>query len=104
MPVGSRDTHRCIFCAYQASIRKDMKVHLTTVGKKGLRCSKLKKVLPVDIWTNEIVPHYDTDAKLPDLGAYTKVGRPRSPWTDASPRTKRRRTIALLQNPQRNSS
>ena len=43
-----------------------MKIHLTTIGKKGLRCPGLKKVIPSDVWENQILPYYKNNAPLPD--------------------------------------
>ena len=72
-----------------------MKLHLTTAGKKGPRCTGLRKVIPVDVWSNDIVPHYVFDGKSPDLSEYTHTGRPRLEWSDASTRTKRRRSSEI---------
>jgi len=36
------------------------------------RCPKLKLIIPVDIWTAQIVPFYKYDAQLPNLSAYKK--------------------------------
>ena len=57
MPLKASELHQCILCPYK-SIRKDMKKHLTSAGKKGPRCPCLKKVIPSDIWTQQILPHY----------------------------------------------
>ena len=64
--------HDCPFC--QGSFpRKHLKRHLTSAGKKGLRCPALKEVIPSDVWANVILPHYVADAKLPDLSKYAEV-------------------------------
>lgn len=47
-----------------------MRVHLTVLGKKGIKCSGLKKILPVSTWTKKMVPYFRDGAELPDLTSY----------------------------------
>ena len=53
MSLKAFELHNCILCPYK-SIRKDMKKHLTSTGKKGPRCPGLKNVIPSDVWVNQI--------------------------------------------------
>ena len=72
MPSLKRnDDHVCPFCQYSA-VRKHMKTHLTTLAQKGVRCTGLQMVISVDIWVNEILPHYTKDMPFPDLSSYRK--------------------------------
>ena len=71
MPLKASDLHQCILCPYK-SIRKDMKKHLTSVGKKGIRCTGLKKVIPSDVWENQILQFYTNDAPRPDLNQFMR--------------------------------
>ena len=93
MPCLKRtEAHACPFCQY-SSIRKDIKKHFISIGKKGPRCSGLKKKIPGEVWKEKILPYYKGDQPLPDLSAFIRrPGRKCSSWTDASPRTKRRRS------------
>ena len=83
--------HQCPYCGYRAK-GSDLKSHFTKPKKKGPRCAGLRVVVPIDVWNKQILPHYMSDAKFPDLSKYVKTGRPRSSWSDASSPTKRRRT------------
>ena len=46
---------------------RDHLIKLSTDKKKGPRCPGLKKVIPSDVWTDDIRPHYAAGAMLPDL-------------------------------------
>ena len=70
--LKKNDDHVCPLCPY-STIRKHMKHHLTTAGKKGPRCPGLKKVIPSDVWKKDILPHYVSNAKLPDLDMFRKT-------------------------------
>ena len=87
MPHLSKgDAHVCPFCQYSSSIRKDMKLHLTTSGRKGIRCSGLKKILPISTWTKKVVPYFKDDVELPDLSSYrfkSPIGRRKRKSVDA---------------------
>ena len=72
------DVHTCPFCQY-SSIRKHMKTHLTTPGKKGPRCKGLNTSIPADIWKDNIVPYYTTGTPLPDVSPYRKKRRSYGP-------------------------
>ena len=92
MPTLSRkDPHQCTLCGYK-SVRSMLKDHLTLAGKKGPRCSGLKKVIPSDIWVNDIRPYYTKNEPLPDLSKFKsgKVGPPWSPFLSSAKRTQRR--------------
>ena len=54
-------------CQTEVATRGNLKRHLTLLrtSDKKPRCTKLKKVMSVDVWNNEILPHYVTDAPLP---------------------------------------
>ena len=84
MPKLSRkDPHHCPLCDYK-SVRSKLKDHLTSTGKKGLRCPGLKSVIPAELWKG-IVSHYTNDAPLPDLSGYTKKKPKLSPLKDLTP-------------------
>ena len=82
------DLHSCLYCKYQ-SVRSTMKKYLTSAGKKGPRCTGLRKVITDGLW-KQILSHYIDDTPLPDLSGYCKrsPGRPHSPWSTASRTTK----------------
>merc|ERR1712173_392643 len=44
----------------------------TTAGKKGLRCTGLKMVIPPDIWIKDLIPYYTVDGPKPDISPYKK--------------------------------
>ena len=69
---------------FKKFVRSLIKEHLTVSGKKGPRCPGLKKVIPVDVWVNDILPHYVSDATLPDLSSYASKspGRPKKQFKD----------------------
>jgi len=71
MSLKAFDMHKCIFCPCK-SIRKNLKRYLTSAGKKGPRCPALKKVIPCDVWTNNILPHYSENAPMPNIDGYKK--------------------------------
>ena len=71
MSLKAFDMHKCIFCPYK-SIRSNLKRHLTSTGKKGVRCTALKNVISLEVWTNGILPHYSKNASMPDLREYKK--------------------------------
>ena len=61
----------------------------------------MKKVLPSDVWTRDILPHYANGASLPDLSAALKKrkrGPKQLPLDTLSPKTKhiRQRTQRIL--------
>jgi len=71
--LRKNDVHNCPFCDYPSS-RCHMKTHLTKAKNDGKpRCSGLNKVLPNDVWDQDILPHYTSDAKFPELSEYIKV-------------------------------
>ena len=71
--LKSTDTHDCIICGVSYKRRPDLRKHLTSLTKKGKpRCPGLKVVIPSDVWTQEIIPHYCRDAPMPNLGMYQK--------------------------------
>ena len=77
MPNLTKDNqHKCPLCDYSTK-RSDLKRHLTTAGKRGPRCPRLKKVIPSQVWTNEILPYYVTGAELGDLSTYVKAKKRR---------------------------
>ena len=52
-------------------MRKALRHHLTKTKVNGKPiCSGLKKVIPGDVWTNDILPHYVSYAKLPDFQSF----------------------------------
>ena len=62
------DRHECFMCKNIFSQRHHLKRHLTSLKSNGKpRCIKLKNVIPVDSWTQQILPHYVSGEKLPDL-------------------------------------
>ena len=66
--LGKSDKHECFMCKNIFSQRHHLKRHLTSLKSNGKpRCIELKKVIPVDSWTQQILPHYVSGAKLPDL-------------------------------------
>ena len=74
MTLKAFDMHKCIFCPYK-SIRNNLKRHLTSAGKKGVRCPGLKKVIPKDVWVDAVLPYYVMDGPMPDFAAYIKTKR-----------------------------
>ena len=87
--LKKNDDHVCPLCPY-STIRKHMKHHLTTAGKKGPRCPMLKKVIPSDIWENQILQYYKNDAPPPDLSYFksTPLKRKRKITTQAKKKEK----------------
>lgn len=76
-----------------------MKEHLNQTKKDGkTRCHGLNAVIPADVWNEKVLPYYKNDAPLPCLEKLKKkkMGRPRSPWSTASPRTKRRKSQNIV--------
>ena len=64
MPILTRkEPHQCPLCP-KTAVRSKIKEHLTFPGKKGPRCTALKKVIPVDVWENQILQFYTNDALL----------------------------------------
>jgi len=49
-----------------------MKRHLTKPKKDGPRCPGLKKVIPPDVWVNDILPYYSSVTKKSNLSIYKK--------------------------------
>ena len=96
MPILNRNAkHQCPFCNY-SSRRDNLKQHLTSEGKKGLRCTGLKKVIPSDFWTTQILPHYTRNAKLGDLSEYLKLkkspGKKKKDFKDIKFRKNKKKT------------
>ena len=93
--LTSRDKHICFICQQIFAARFPLKDHLIKLSKdKKPRCDGLKKVIPLEVWTNQVLPYYKSDVPLPDLGNFItgKAGRPTSPWSSTVKKTKRRRT------------
>ena len=49
-----------------------MKTHLTLLGTKGIKCPGLKKVIPSDVWDQQILPFYRDDDPMPESDIYPK--------------------------------
>ena len=69
------EKHTCLVCQKLISNRGNLKQHLTLprTSDKKPRCTRLVKVIPGDVWVNDILPYYSTDATLPDLPEYVEV-------------------------------
>ena len=55
--LKSRDKHSCFICHQIFAARFSLRDHLiklSTDKKKGPRCPGLKKVIPSDVWTDDI--------------------------------------------------
>ena len=91
--LKANDLHDCIHCGSSFKRRSVLKRHLLEPKNDGKpRCDVLKKIIPDEVWREKILPYYKDAQPLPDLSAFIRrQGRKRSSWTDASPRTKRRR-------------
>ena len=71
--LKSTEDHTCFTCKHSYGMRKALKLHLTKTKKDGKpRCPGLRVVIPPDVWTQEIIPHYCRDAPMPNLGMYQK--------------------------------
>ena len=68
--LRKNDVHKCLLCDY-SSKRGNIKTHLTTIGKKGVRCPGLLTVIPSDVWV-KLVEFYAKDKPAPDLSGYCK--------------------------------
>ena len=67
--LKKNDQHHCPLCKF-SSVRRHLKSHLTSAGKKGPRCPGLRVVIPVGVWNDQVLPYYTTNAKLVDLSGY----------------------------------
>ena len=84
MPIlKSRDAHDCLVCGSSFKRRDVLRDHLTLpkASDKKPRCPMLSKVIPSDVWSNDLLPFYRDDAPLPNFASYKKrkTGRQRKP-------------------------
>ena len=85
------DKHECFMCKKILSQRHHLKRHLTSPNSNGKPwCSGLEKVIPSDVWKNQILPYYKNDAPLPDLSYFksTPLKRKRKITTQAKKKEK----------------
>ena len=69
--LKSRDKHICFMCQQIFGARFHLKDHLIKLSKdKKPRCTGLKKVIPDDVWDEEVLPYYTNDSQMPDLSTY----------------------------------
>ena len=58
-------------CQQIFGARFHLKDHLIKLSKdKKPRCTGLKKVIPDDVWDEEVLPYYTNDSQMPDLSTY----------------------------------
>ena len=91
--LTAREKHQCFICQKIISNRTNLKHHLMRPTANGdVRCNGLKRVIPSDVWNNEIIPHYVADTKLPDLDEFRKkkMGRPVTPFSNVTTKRSRR--------------
>ena len=73
-------------CQRIFAARFPLKDHLIKLSKdKKPRCTGLKKVIPSDVWVNEILPHYAKDVPLPEISRYTNKKRKLTPLKKLTP-------------------
>jgi len=87
--LSAFEKHKCLMCQKIISRRSELKKHLTLPTVNGEpRCSGLRKVIPSDIWAEQILPHFTNDTPLPELEGYilSSTGPKRKPiekiWRD----------------------
>ena len=70
--LKSNEDHKCPACMYAAR-RARLKTHLNKANNDGTpKCPGLKKVIPSDVWENQILQFYTNDAPRPDLNQFMR--------------------------------
>ena len=79
--LKSRDKHSCFICDQIFTARFHLKDHLIKRSSdKKARCVGLKKVIPSDVWENQILQYYKNNAPLPDLSCFKSTPLKQTPW------------------------